>query len=62
MKNENGRLKSERGAADFLGLTYGAMQRLRNAGEFPFVLIGRQHKYDEHDLLDWLETRKERHE
>ena len=55
-----GRLVSEKGASDFLGLPITATRRLRQDGELEVVKLGRRYYYDRRDLDRWVEERKER--
>ena len=50
-------------AADYLGVSAGTLAVWRCLARYrlPFVKIGRNVRYDESDLVTWMESRKVRH-
>lgn len=49
------RLLAERQAAEYLGIAEVTLRRRRTAGQIGFIRIGRQARYTEHHLLNYLE-------
>jgi hypothetical protein len=50
-----GRLLSEPDAAEFLGMTVGALSARRKRRQVPYVLIGRKVMYDTRALDRWID-------
>lgn len=51
------RLLAEPAAADFLGITVGALAARRKRRQIPYVQVGRRVMYDVRQLDRWIESR-----
>ena len=53
-----GRYLNKRGLCDVLGISIGKVELLMKEGELPYIKLGRNVRFDVHDIENFLEKAK----